>query len=76
MRSARSATAGRSASSRSARAAASAPSTRTSRSTTMRSPSMRTEAGPATDRTGAAEGLGSGRILASMARILDLPRAT
>ena len=76
MRSARSATAGRSASSRSARAAARAPSTRTSRSTTMRSPSTRTDAGPATDRRGAAEGLDSGRIRASMARILDPLRAT
>ena len=76
MRSARSTMAGRSASSRSARAAASAPSTRTSRSTTMRSPSTRTAAGPATDRRGAAEGLGSGRIRASMTRILDPARAT
>ena len=65
MRSARSTTAGRSAGSRSASEAARAASTTTRRSTTIRSPSMRTGTGAPMD-AGVGTGVGRGRIRASM----------
>ena len=70
IRRARSTTAGRSPGSRSASDAARTGSARTSRSTTIRSPSTRTWGAVSGRLVGSGVGVGSGRIRASMPRIL------